>query len=118
MALLSFFRRKPFFPRRKGSLPATCPVSLKSWFQDTGTVSSYREIVRSEAFLKAVATLSDLAAPSSRNTNGPSEEVARRAAWLAGYEDAFRDIQRMAEEPTAPIHANMDDWGYIDKPAI
>lgn len=108
---MRFFRS--LFPGRE---PVALPRVLGNWFADQGSVSRYREMVTSPVFRTAEATLTAAAQPTQRDLRGTPEEVARRMAWLAGYQDAFRDLQRLAHSPAeTPADELRDEWGYIDE---
>jgi hypothetical protein len=68
----------------------TPPIPLDRWYRDLVTVKALHELLESDAFKKAAATLKEIAGPSF-NTLQDEAGNAQRHAWYAGYRDALND---------------------------
>jgi hypothetical protein len=110
-----------FFRSRKATAaPTQLPVPLDTWFLDPTSAANLRVLLQDPTLQKAVATLQALANPLHASLKGSAEEVSRSYAWLAGYHDFFRDLNRLTKVPVnAPSASGNDDlesWGYINTP--
>lgn len=86
----------------------TQPVAL--WKKYPDQVAALRTLVYSEVFQRAQATLKEAALPTSTATTGIDDQrLARSQAWLSGYCDAFRDLERLAALQPLQAHTPMDD---------
>ena len=92
----------------------TVPIPLDRWYQDLATVKRLDDILESDAFKKAAATLKEIAGPSF-NTLQDEAGNAQRHAWYAGYRDALNDLYKLANPP-ADKQNNIipDEWTHIE----
>jgi len=90
----------------------TLPVDLDAWFNDMSSVEELREIVNSETFQKAAATLKEAAGPSFSSLAQNPEQNALRMAWYAGYRDAFTDLAKMTKFPVSKNKAP-EEWDHV-----
>tara|TARA_A100001037_G_C15107315_1_gene617105 strand:- start:190 stop:486 length:297 start_codon:yes stop_codon:yes gene_type:complete len=92
----------------------TAPIPLDRWYQDLVTVKRLDDILESDAFKKAAATLKEIAGPSF-NTLQDEAGNAQRHAWYAGYRDALNDLYKLANPP-ADKQNNIipDEWTHIE----
>jgi|TARA_B100000131_G_scaffold4785_1_gene4955 hypothetical protein len=92
----------------------TAPIPLDRWYQDLATVKRLDDILESDAFKKAAATLKEIAGPSF-NTLQDEAGNAQRHAWYAGYRDALNDLYKLANPP-ADKQNNIipDEWTHIE----
>jgi len=94
--------------------PITPPVPLDTWYRDVKTVEELRALLASDAFLKAAATLKELAGPSY-NTLQDAESNGMRHAWFAGYRDALNDLNKLANTPTKnQPNEIVNEWTHIE----
>lgn len=92
----------------------TAPIPLDRWYQDLATVKRLDDVLESDAFKKAAATLKEIAGPSF-NTLQDEAGNAQRHAWYAGYRDALNDLYKLANPP-ADKQNNIipDEWTHIE----
>ena len=92
----------------------TVPIPLDRWYQDLATVKRLDDVLESDAFKKAAATLKEIAGPSF-NTLQDEAGNAQRHAWYAGYRDALNDLYKLANPP-ADKQNNIipDEWTHIE----
>jgi len=92
----------------------TPPIPIDRWYRDLVTVKMLDEILESEAFKKAAATLKEIAGPSF-NTLQDEAGNAQRHAWYAGYRDALNDLYKLAKPPAdKPNNITTDEWTHIE----
>tara|TARA_R110002020_G_scaffold78372_1_gene197107 strand:- start:359 stop:655 length:297 start_codon:yes stop_codon:yes gene_type:complete len=92
----------------------TPPVPLDHWYRDLVTVKALHEILDSDAFKKAAATLKEIAGPSF-NTLQDTEGNAQRHAWYAGYRDALNDLYKLTHPPAdKQNNITTDEWTHIE----
>jgi hypothetical protein len=92
----------------------TPPVPLDRWYRDLVTVKALHDVLESDAFKKAAATLKEIAGPSF-NTLQDAEGNAQRHAWYAGYRDALNDLYKLAKPPAdKPTNITSDEWTHIE----
>ena len=107
--MISFlFRREPSAPSSQ------LPVPLKLWYKDEVSRDQLRQILKAPGLQKAVATLRELALPTAASVKTSQEESARREAWLAGYCDFVRDLEKLATD--VPAAHREEEWGWIQTP--
>jgi hypothetical protein len=94
----------------------TPPIPLDWWFRDVKAVEELRELLASEPFQKAVATLKEIAGPSYSSLVPNCEQNTIRLAWYAGYRDAFNDLHKMTKIPIKPNQLEPDEWTHIQQP--
>jgi hypothetical protein len=88
------------------------PKPLAQWFGDIATIEQYRALIDSPVFQTAVATLKEAASPSSSAISTEANQNAMRLNWLAGYHDAFRDLQKLTKLPVKPTQTPQE-WMHI-----
>jgi hypothetical protein len=98
-----FFRKKPVLPK-----------PLAHWYQDIQAVEGLRELLDDPILQTAIATLQAAASPTLANSLDAAAN-SLRLSWLAGYNDAFRDLQRLTVLPK-PYTELPESWDYIDTP--
>ena len=92
----------------------TAPIPLDRWYQDLVTVKRLDDILESDAFKKAAATLKEIAGPSF-NTLQDEAGNAQRHAWYAGYRDALNDLYKLANPPANnQTSITPDEWTHIE----
>lgn len=90
------------------------PKPLSHWFTDLAAIDKYRVIVEDPVFQTAVATLKEAASPSSGALSADAGQNAMRLNWLAGYNDAFRDLQKLTKLPVKPTQTPQE-WMHIQQ---
>jgi hypothetical protein len=94
------------------------PIPLGRWFNDAKKIEELREIMASETFQTALATLKEVAGPSYSSIAEGSETNSQRFAWYAGYRDAFADLHKLTKLDTTnqqqPVIA--EEWTHITNP--
>ncbi len=88
----------------------TAPIPLDRWYQDLATVKRLDDILESDAFKKAAATLKEIAGPSF-NTLQDEAGNAQRHAWYAAYRDALNDLYKLANPPADKQNNIIPDEG-------
>jgi len=88
------------------------PKSLTQWFSDLATIDHYRSLMDDPIFQTAVATLKEAASPSSGGVFTDPMQTAMRLHWLAGYHDAFRDLQKLTKIPVKQTQIPQE-WMHI-----
>ena len=92
----------------------TPPIPLDRWFKNSAAISELRELLESEVFQKAAATLKEIAGPSF-NTLQDESSNAQRHAWYAGYRDAINDLHKLAHPPADKQNTiTPDEWTHIE----
>ena len=92
----------------------TPPIPIDRWYRDLATVKILNELLESDAFKKAAATLKEIAGPSF-NTLQDTEGNSQRHAWYAGYRDALNDLYKLANPPAdKPNNITPDEWTHIE----
>lgn len=98
----------------------TPPLPLENWFRDADNVEGLRSILDSLVFSKAHATLIGSAQPSFREIISDDDTSRRRLVWLAGYNDAFKDLLKLTQTrntPDASSRSNaLEEWSHIVTP--
>ena len=98
----------------------TPPLPLEHWFGDANNVECLRTLLESPAYARAAATLIGAAQPSFREIISDDDTARRRQAWLAGYNDAFKDLLKLTQTrntPDAAARANaLEEWAHILTP--
>jgi hypothetical protein len=90
------------------------PKPLEHWFADITNVERLRELLKDPVFQTASASLISAAQPSFGCTTQPSEINDRTQAWLAGYNDAFRDLVKLTKAPVSSGANNLpSEWGHL-----
>lgn len=92
--------RKPAIPR-----------PLEHWFQDITAITDLRTLLENPVFQQASSTLLHAALPSFASLTEPDKNAVR-LAWLAGYQDAFKDLHALTKMPTTRS-AVAQEWGHI-----
>jgi hypothetical protein len=85
-----------FFNRGKKS---ATPKSLEHWYADMAAVERLRELLADPVLQLAVNTLCAGSAPNGTTIKRDNETNAAAMNWLAGYNDAFRDLQKLTKLP-------------------
>lgn len=97
------------------------PIPLTRWYGDPTNALALRDCLSNPMFRVAQATLLDVAMPSITGMPMDVEARALRHAWLAGYRDAFRDLDRLthvAPKPEEDPQKNMlEEWGHVVPPS-
>ena len=97
--------------------PLTLPAPLSRWYANDKLALALRDHVESTPFLLAQATLIDSVQPSLQGLPPELEQRAAQLAWLAGYRDAFRDLERLSEvkpHPEEDPTKNMlEEWSHV-----
>tara|TARA_R100001082_G_C4337906_1_gene148699 strand:- start:189 stop:485 length:297 start_codon:yes stop_codon:yes gene_type:complete len=92
----------------------TPPIPLDRWYKDLTSVKQLEEILESDVFKKAAATLKEIAGPSF-NTLQDEAGNAQRHAWYAGYRDALNDLYKLANPPANNQSSIIpDEWTHIE----
>jgi|TARA_R100001082_G_scaffold43108_2_gene22904 DNA-binding ferritin-like protein (Dps family) len=92
----------------------TAPIPLARWYKDLSSVKQLNEILESEVFKVAAATLKEIAGPSF-NTLQDEAGNAQRHAWYAGYRDALNDLYKLANPPANnQTSITPDEWTHIE----
>jgi hypothetical protein len=98
----------------------TPPLPLEHWFGDANNVEGLRAIIESPVYARAAATLIGASQPSFRDIITDDDTARRRQAWLAGYNDAFKDLLKLTQTrntPDAAARANaLEEWAHIVTP--
>jgi hypothetical protein len=98
----------------------TPPLPLEHWFGDANNVEGLRSILQAPVFAKAAATLIGASQPSFRDVITDDDTTRRRQAWLAGYNDAFKDLLKLTQTrntPDAAARTNaLEEWAHIVTP--
>jgi hypothetical protein len=89
------------------------PIPLNRWFSNIKGVEELRELLDSEAYQQAVAILKDSASPNHGSLSLSPEANSQRFAWLAGYRDAFADLERLTQLPTTKTTNTTDEWMHL-----
>lgn len=96
-------------------MPKALPIPLTHWFNDIQKVHELRDIMESQAFQTAAATLKEVAGPTNATVSSDPSENSHRHAWYAGYRDAFTDLHKLTvlkgAKPTQP-----EEWKHIQTP--
>jgi len=96
------------------SAPITPPVPLDRWYRDLAAVEQLKEVLETDAFKKAAATLKEIAGPSF-NTLQNTESNGMRHAWYAGYRDALNDLYKLIKTPSdKQANITVDEWTHIE----
>lgn len=88
----------------------TIPKSLEHWYLDAKAVDDLRGILEEPSLQTAIATLLSAAAPTLGNSLD-AEANSLRLSWLAGYNDAFRDLVRLTIAPRR--NQDLESWAHI-----
>lgn len=92
--------------------PVSVPKTLEHWYGDMAAVARLREILEDPTFQLACASLCAAAAPNATSVTNTADHNAARLNWLAGYNDAFRDLQKLTKIPTS--YSDLpEEWAYI-----
>jgi len=91
----------------------TLPVPLARWQKDLTAIDELREIVSSETYRVAIATLKETSLLTGETIMQADKLTVNRANWLAGYYDAFRDIERLTKLTDTKTQANLNEWTHI-----
>jgi hypothetical protein len=97
-------------PFRASKVPL--PKPLAHWFLDHASVDQYRALVEHPLFQEAVATLKEASSPTSGGMSADTTQNAMRLSWLAGYNDAFRDLQKLTKIPVKHTQTPQE-WMHI-----
>jgi len=87
------------------------PVPLKRWFENQYD-QPMREIVNSDVFQQAAATLKESIAPSLNGVSSEPQVNSQRHAYHAGYHDALRDLTKLAHQPVTQKELP-PEWSHI-----
>lgn len=91
------------------------PKSIKHWYDNPQAVIQLRELLDNPIFLTACATLSAAAQPAHMATHALSpEKQAASFAWLAGYSDFLRDLEKLTRMPDS-ARQSFEEWNHITK---
>lgn len=97
-----------FSRNRKPAIPKT----LEHWYADMAAVSKLREMLDDPTLQLAINTLCAAAMPNGSVSLRAGEINAATLNWLAGYNDAFRDLQKLTKLPNH-LSDLPDEWTYI-----
>jgi len=94
------------------------PIPLDRWFNDVQKIEELRNVLESEAFQTAAATLKESAGPTFAGVSTDSGVNSNRHAWYAGYRDAFSDLHKLTKVRTTNTTNNQiaEEWMHIQKP--
>ena len=93
------------------------PIPLDRWFKDVKKVEELRNILESETFQEASATLKESAGPSYGSIATDQGTNDTRHAWYAGYRDAFSDLHKLTKlQNTNNTQPMTEEWMHIQKP--
>lgn len=90
----------------------TAPKPLEHWFNDITAVTRLREILDDPIYQLACATLTNAAQPTYSSivaSSGNNERIC----WLGGYNDFYRDLQKLTKAPTTRNNVP-EEWSHID----
>jgi hypothetical protein len=91
------------------------PKSIQHWYASPQAAIQLRELLDNPIFLTACATLSAAAQPAHMATHALSpEKQAASFAWLAGYHDFLRDLEKLTRMPSEGPLAT-PEWDHITK---
>ena len=86
------------------------PKSLEHWFLDPNLVEGLRAALEDPVLQTAIASLLSAAAPSLGNALD-ADKNSLRLSWLAGYNDAFRDLHKLTVQPRRA--QDVESWAHI-----
>jgi hypothetical protein len=89
------------------------PIPLNRWFSDIKSIEELRALLDSDSYQQAVAILKDSASPNHASLTLNPEANSQRFAWLAGYRDAFADLERLTQLPTTKTTNTTDEWMHL-----
>ncbi len=93
---------------------AKVPVDIEKWFANQVAVEELSNILKSDAFQQAVATLKEASGPSYSSLSQSTEQNNLRYAWYAGYRDAFADLEKLTKFRSSKSQNLSEEWGHID----
>ena len=89
------------------------PIPLNRWFKDVKKVEELRNILESETFQTAAATLKESAGPTFGSVTADSATNSTRHAWYAGY----RDLHKLTKlKDTNNSKPRLEEWMHIQTP--
>ena len=89
------------------------PIPLNRWFSNIEAIEELRTILDSDPYQQAVAILKDSASPNHSSLTLNPEANSQRFAWLAGYRDAFADLERLTQLPSTKTTNTTDEWMHL-----
>ena len=90
------------------------PIPLNRWFSNIEGIEELRALLDSDAYQQAVAILKDSESPNHASLTLNPEANSQRFAWLAGYRDAFADLERLTQLPNTKTTTNTtDEWMHL-----
>ncbi len=93
------------------------PIPLNRWFKDVKKVEELRNILESETFQTAAATLKESAGQTFGSVTADSATNSTRHAWYAGYRDAFSDLHKLTKlKDTNNSKPRLEEWMHIQTP--
>ncbi len=93
------------------------PIPLDRWFKDVKKVEELRNILESETFQEASATLKESAGPSYGSIATDQGTNSTRHAWYAGYRDAFSDLHKLTKvQGNNQPNVTPEEWNHIQTP--
>lgn len=90
----------------------TLPLTLEQWRANPVSGALLRELLAQPVLQQAVACLLNESHPTSSHLG--LKKLKLRHAWLAGYGDFFRDLQKLAK--ALPVAPPMDEWAHVQAP--
>jgi len=92
------------------------PQSLDHWYKNPAFATELRELLESDIFRTAVATLQQANVPTGLPKPNAIGTPAERMAWLAGYTDFARDLVQLTKPRDE--HVELVPWGHIQPPHL
>ena len=93
---------------------AKIPVDIEKWFANQVAVEELHNILKSDVFQQAVATLKEASGPSYASLSPNTDQNNLRYAWYAGYRDAFADLEKLTKFRSNKSQSLSEEWGHID----
>ena len=88
------------------------PIPIEQWFRDMAAPAELREMLDSDIFKLAAATLKESAGPTFATLSSDPEANAMKQAWYAGYRDAFQDLEKLTQ-PKTTKNKLPQEWAHI-----
>jgi hypothetical protein len=91
----------------------TVPIKLEYWFNDLKSVTRLRELLGDPALQQAIAILKEAAGPTVTSLDDDPHANSQKLAWYAGYRDAFNDLEKLTQQPSATTNNQTDEWTHL-----
>lgn len=104
---------------KEAEVDITVPMPVAYWFANPDLAKALRELVRQPLLQKAIAVLKEAAQPSMHGMLESGDDRAARYMWLAGYMDAFKDLDKLTKPDPSKDQMAKDTpepWSHISAP--